>query len=149
MFEAAILDGASHTRAFFQVMLPMARPGLISVGIFNMLGQWNQFILPTVLMQPQSGDDPERYVLTQSLVQFEQQQGYASDLPVLFAGGDHRDDPDAGRVPVLPAPGPGGADLGNPETTDVTLRHRSHARRSRPRWRCPRCAHGPGNCSTS
>lgn len=86
VFEASILDGASHTRTFFQVMLPMAKPGLISVGIFNTLGQWNQFILPTVLMQPQSGDDPERYVLTQGLIQLQQQQGYASDLPVLFAG---------------------------------------------------------------
>ncbi|MEV4944823.1 carbohydrate ABC transporter permease [Streptomyces sp. NPDC053755] len=86
VFEAAILDGASHTRAFFQVMLPMAKPGLLSVGIFNTLGQWNQFVLPTVLMQPQSGDDPERYVLTQGLIQLQQQQGYATDLPVLFAG---------------------------------------------------------------
>ncbi|MEZ3179213.1 carbohydrate ABC transporter permease [Streptomyces pimonensis] len=86
VFEAAVLDGASHTRAFFQVMLPMAKPGLLSVGIFNTLGQWNQYILPTVLMQPQSGDDPERYVLTQGLIQLQQQQGYASDLPVLFAG---------------------------------------------------------------
>ncbi|WP_086866915.1 carbohydrate ABC transporter permease [Streptomyces viridochromogenes] len=86
VFEAAILDGASHSRTFFQVMLPMAKPGLLSVGIFNTLGQWNQFILPTVLMQPQSGDDPERYVLTQGLIQLQQQQGYASDLPVLFAG---------------------------------------------------------------
>ncbi|MGC0328947.1 N-acetylglucosamine transport system permease protein [Streptomyces sp. SAI-170] len=86
VFEAAILDGASHARTFFQVMLPMAKPGLISVGIFNTLGQWNQFILPTVLMQPQSGDDPERYVLTQGLIQLQQQQGYATDLPVLFAG---------------------------------------------------------------
>ncbi|MEU6534408.1 carbohydrate ABC transporter permease [Streptomyces sp. NPDC047000] len=86
VFEAAVLDGASHTRTFFQVMLPMARPGLISVGIFNTLGQWNQYILPTVLMQPQTGSDPERYVLTQGLIQLQQQQGYASDLPVLFAG---------------------------------------------------------------
>ncbi|MFE9771758.1 carbohydrate ABC transporter permease [Streptomyces sp. NPDC005931] len=86
VFEAAVLDGASHTRTFFQVMLPMAKPGLLSVGIFNTLGQWNQYILPTVLMQPQSGDDPERYLLTQGLIQLQQQQGYASDLPVLFAG---------------------------------------------------------------
>ncbi len=86
VFEAAVLDGASHTRTFFQVMMPMAKPGLLSVGIFNTLGQWNQYILPTVLMQPQSGDDPERYVLTQGLIQLQQQQGYASDLPVLFAG---------------------------------------------------------------
>ncbi|WP_328672032.1 carbohydrate ABC transporter permease [Streptomyces sp. NBC_00328] len=86
VFEAAVLDGASHTRAFFQVMLPMAKPGLLSVGIFNVLGQWNQYILPSVLMQPQSSSDPERYVLTQGLIQLQQQQGYATDLPVLFAG---------------------------------------------------------------
>ncbi|WP_240136714.1 carbohydrate ABC transporter permease [Streptomyces sp. MUM 178J] len=84
--EAAVIDGASHTRAFFQVMLPMAKPGLLSVGIFNALGQWNQYILPVVLMQPRDNSDPERYLLTQGLVQLQQQQGYASDLPVLFAG---------------------------------------------------------------
>ncbi|WP_406333580.1 carbohydrate ABC transporter permease [Streptomyces sp. NBC_00203] len=86
VFEAAVLDGASHTRAFFQVMLPMAKPGLLSVGIFNVLGQWNQYILPSVLMQPQNSSEPERYVLTQGLIQLQQQQGYATDLPVLFAG---------------------------------------------------------------
>ncbi|MFJ6937857.1 carbohydrate ABC transporter permease [Streptomyces sp. NPDC101132] len=84
--EAAVIDGASHTRIFFQVMLPMAKPGLISVGIFNTLGQWNQYILPSVLMQPQSSSDPERYLLTQGLIQLQQQQGYETDLPVLFAG---------------------------------------------------------------
>ena len=30
--EAAMIDGCSHTRLFFRVMLPMAKPGLISVG---------------------------------------------------------------------------------------------------------------------
>ncbi|MEV7413761.1 carbohydrate ABC transporter permease [Streptomyces sp. NPDC089919] len=84
--EAAVIDGASDTRIFFQVMLPMAKPGLISVGIFNVLGQWNQYILPSVLMQPTSSSDPERYLLTQGLIQLQQQQGYATDLPVLFAG---------------------------------------------------------------
>ncbi|WP_405603098.1 carbohydrate ABC transporter permease [Streptomyces sp. NBC_01410] len=84
--EAAVIDGASHTRVFFQVMLPMAKPGLLSVGIFNTLGQWNQYILPAVLMQPKDNADPERYLLTQGLIQLQQQQGYATDLPVLFAG---------------------------------------------------------------
>ncbi|GAA1373961.1 carbohydrate ABC transporter permease [Streptomyces beijiangensis] len=84
--EAAVIDGASHTRVFFQVMMPMAKPGLLSIGIFNVLGQWNQYILPSVLMQPQSSGEPERYMLTQGLIQLQQQQGYATDLPVLFAG---------------------------------------------------------------
>ncbi|MEE1926783.1 carbohydrate ABC transporter permease [Streptomyces sp. TRM 70351] len=84
--EAAVIDGASHTRAFFQVMLPMARPGLLSVGIFNVLGQWNQYILPVTLMQQRSGTDPDRSVLAQGLVNIMQQQGYEGDLPALYAG---------------------------------------------------------------
>lgn len=79
--EAAFVDGASHTRTFFQVMLPMAKPGLISVGIFNFLGQWNQYMLPTVL-----NTEPDRKVLTQGLVQLAVSQGYKGDWSGLFAG---------------------------------------------------------------
>ncbi len=46
LVEAAIIDGASHSQAFFKVMLPLAQPGLVTAAIFNFLGQWNQFILP-------------------------------------------------------------------------------------------------------
>ncbi|MER8013471.1 carbohydrate ABC transporter permease [Streptomyces griseoluteus] len=79
--EAAFVDGASHARTFFQIMLPMARPGLISVGIFNFLGQWNQYMLPTVL-----NTDPDKKVLTQGLVQLAVSQGYKGDWSGLFAG---------------------------------------------------------------
>ncbi|KRV51385.1 sugar ABC transporter permease [Wenjunlia vitaminophila] len=79
--EAAILDGASHTRTFFQVMLPMAKPGLISVGIFNFLGQWNQYLLPTVL---NTGEGKQ--VLPQGLVELAATQGYDGDWSGLFAG---------------------------------------------------------------
>ncbi|MEV7144688.1 carbohydrate ABC transporter permease [Streptomyces tauricus] len=79
--EAAFVDGASHTRTFFQVMLPMAKPGLISITIFNFLGQWNQYMLPTVL-----NTEPENKVLTQGLVQLAVSQGYKGDWSGLFAG---------------------------------------------------------------
>lgn len=79
--EAAMLDGASHTRTFFQVMLPMAKPGLISVGIFNFLGQWNQYMLPTVL-----NTNPDHHVLAQGLVELANGQGYKGDWSGLFAG---------------------------------------------------------------
>jgi N-acetylglucosamine transport system permease protein len=85
VYEAALIDGASHTRAFFQVMLPMAKPGLISVGIFNILGQWNQYLLPVVLMQSQHGEAPH-YMLSQGLVSLMVAQGYSGDFPALFAG---------------------------------------------------------------
>ncbi|MFD7001122.1 carbohydrate ABC transporter permease [Streptomyces mirabilis] len=79
--EAAFVDGASHTRTFFQIMLPMAKPGLVSVGIFNFLGQWNQYMLPTVL-----NTDPDKKVLSQGLVELATSQGYKGDWSGLFAG---------------------------------------------------------------
>ncbi|MEJ3654416.1 carbohydrate ABC transporter permease [Actinomycetes bacterium KLBMP 9759] len=78
--EAAMLDGCSHAGAFFRIMLPLAKPGLISVGIFNFLGLWNQFILPLVIM---TGDNQ---VLSQGLVVLASNQGYRSDWSALFAG---------------------------------------------------------------
>ncbi|WP_062214234.1 carbohydrate ABC transporter permease [Streptomyces sp. NBRC 109706] len=80
--EAATLDGASHTRTFFQIMMPMAKPGLISIGIFNFLGQWNQFVLPRVL----NVGDPDDAVLPQGLAALMVQQGYEGDWGALYAG---------------------------------------------------------------
>ncbi|RKN04077.1 carbohydrate ABC transporter permease [Streptomyces radicis] len=80
--EAATLDGASHTRTFFQIMMPMARPGLISIGIFNFLGQWNQFVLPRVL----NVGSPDDAVLPQGLAALMVQQGYEGDWGALYAG---------------------------------------------------------------
>lgn len=78
--EAAIVDGASHYRVFFNIMLPLAQPGLVAVGIFNVLGQWNQFILPLVLNPNQ-----DNYVLSQGLAFLAIQQGYQNDYSALFA----------------------------------------------------------------
>ena len=83
--EAAMVDGASHTTLFFRVMLPMARPGLISVGIFNVLGQWNQWYLPVLLMQP-AGGEAKHQVISQGLIDLSVNQGYKSDWSGLFAG---------------------------------------------------------------
>ena len=78
--EAALVDGASHYGIFFNIMLPMAAPGLIAMGIFNFLGQWNQFLLPLVLMP-----DENKYVLSQGLAFLAIKQGYANDYSALFA----------------------------------------------------------------
>jgi N-acetylglucosamine transport system permease protein len=78
--EAAILDGASQYQIFFQIMMPLAKPGLIAMGIFNFLGQWNQFLLPLVLMP-----NEDRYLLSQGLYFLAVQQGYQNDYGALFA----------------------------------------------------------------
>ena len=80
LHEAGIIDGANQYQVFFLIMLPLAQPGLISIGIFNFLGMWNQYILPLVLIS-----DPARYLLTQGLAYMLYQQFYGSDWSGLFA----------------------------------------------------------------
>ena len=79
--EAAMIDGAGHVRTFFRVMLPMARAGMVSVGIFNIIGQWAQYLLPVVLM----AGAPEKQVLTQGIASISVSAGYAADWSGLFA----------------------------------------------------------------
>jgi len=79
--EAAAIDGAGQWRTFFQVMLPMAVPGMASVAIFNFLGLWNQYLLPVALNTSQSN-----WVLSQAVASFASQAGYRSDFGRLFAG---------------------------------------------------------------
>jgi len=42
--EAAIVDGASPLRTFFSIVLPLARPGLVSVASLSFLLSWNEFL---------------------------------------------------------------------------------------------------------
>ena len=80
LHEAAIIDGANQYEVFFYIMLPLVRPGLLTMGIFNFLGQWNQFILPLILVSSK-----DRYVLPQGLQFLAVQQQYDSDFSALFA----------------------------------------------------------------
>lgn len=79
--EAARVDGCSYWGCFFRVMLPLAKPGLISVGIFNFMSMWNQYILPLVLIS-----DKSKYVLGLGVAKLSVDQGYRSDWGGLFAG---------------------------------------------------------------
>lgn len=46
--EAAIVDGASQFRVFWQIWLPLARPALAAVAIFTFVASWNNFIWPFI-----------------------------------------------------------------------------------------------------
>ena len=82
--EAATIDGANQYDIFFRVYLPLAKPGLITMGIFNFLGQWNQYILPNTLMITNE-DGNTHYVLSQGLYYLQAKQFYGSDWSGLFA----------------------------------------------------------------
>ena len=78
--EAAAIDGANEWRTFFQIMLPMAKPGLATVAIMNFLGLWNQFLLPVAL-----NTNRDNYVLSQGLAAFASAAGYDVNFGALFA----------------------------------------------------------------
>jgi raffinose/stachyose/melibiose transport system permease protein/N-acetylglucosamine transport system permease protein len=79
--EAALIDGASENAIFWRVMLPMARPGLVTVMILNAVGLWNEFLLAKAYMNVN-----EKYTLSVGLYQFYQSMQYNSDWVSLFAG---------------------------------------------------------------
>jgi len=80
LLEAATIDGANNFQLFFLVAIPLAQNGLVSMGIFNFLGMWNQYILPLVLVPSR-----EKYMLSQGLAFLQHQQRYQSDWSGLFA----------------------------------------------------------------
>lgn len=47
--EAALVDGASRMQVLYRVVLPLARPGIISTTIITFLFAWGQFLFPLVL----------------------------------------------------------------------------------------------------
>jgi len=79
--EASYMDGASHYSVFFQIMLPLARPGLISIGIMNVLNIWNEYILGTVFV-----NDPAKYTLPVGIAVMQAEMQYRTEWGPLFAG---------------------------------------------------------------
>jgi ABC-type glycerol-3-phosphate transport system permease component len=49
--EAAYIDGASRARLFWDIILPLARPGLITLAIFTFLGNFGAFFWPLVMIK--------------------------------------------------------------------------------------------------
>lgn len=49
--EAAAIDGASHWQIFWDVIMPLVRPGLATLGIFTFLGNYMSFFWPLVLIK--------------------------------------------------------------------------------------------------
>ena len=48
--EAASIDGCGPVRIFFQVVVPMLKPTMISVGILEIMGVWNDYLLPVLVL---------------------------------------------------------------------------------------------------
>lgn len=79
--EAALVDGANPNTIFWKVMLPMARPGLITVGILTSVNLWNEFLFAFTYI-----NSTEKYTLPVGLYKFYQTMQQTSDWTSLFAG---------------------------------------------------------------
>lgn len=77
--EAAILDGCSKSQAFWQVILPMCRPILVSSALLHALFAWNEFAFALVFL-----NNPNLKTLPVGLM--DMQSRLLTDWPVQFAG---------------------------------------------------------------
>lgn len=79
--EAALMDGANAWQIYWEVMFPLARPGVVTIGIFTFMNIWNDFFSPLIYLQ-----DPAKYPLALGLQLLSVNATYGSDHPKLFAG---------------------------------------------------------------
>ncbi|QYR19193.1 carbohydrate ABC transporter permease [Paenibacillus sp. sptzw28] len=79
MEDAARIDGASEFRIFWNIMVPMIRPAIATIVIFDFMAFWNSFIWPIVVL-----DDPNKYPLTAALQYLQGELSY--NFPYIAAG---------------------------------------------------------------
>lgn len=60
LFEAAKIDGAGPFRIYWTIVLPLIRPIIVAVVVFQTMGTWNDFLLPSVFL---SSTDKQTVVL--------------------------------------------------------------------------------------
>lgn len=52
--EAAALDGVSRLGFFFRMVIPLSLPGVVTVGILDFIGSWNNYVLPLYILNSQA-----------------------------------------------------------------------------------------------
>jgi multiple sugar transport system permease protein len=77
LLEAARLDGAGEQRTFFRIALPLMSPALVTVFLFQFVGIWNNYLLPSLMLNTSSLQP-----VTVGLVQWRAQ--FASGVPPLL-----------------------------------------------------------------
>ncbi|MDA8371204.1 MAG: carbohydrate ABC transporter permease [Nocardiopsaceae bacterium] len=77
LYEAMALDGAGPVRTFLQLVVPLSRSGISTVGVYAALQAWNGFIFPFILTQSH-----DNRLITLGLFEFQGQ--YRVDIPGLL-----------------------------------------------------------------
>lgn len=80
--EAARIDGAGPWRTFLSIMLPLARPSMVALGIFTFVQTWNDYLWPLV-----SATQREMFTITTGLASLQGNFAQATELGSLMARG--------------------------------------------------------------
>lgn len=76
--EATRIDGCGPISTFFRIILPLMQPGLVTIGIYNVVLLWNEFVFAFVLTS-----SPESRTLPLAIWDFQGQ--YWANIPVIMA----------------------------------------------------------------
>lgn len=76
--DAAVIDGCGHSRIYWRIIMPLARPGLVTLGVFSFMFSWNNFLWPLIML-----NSKELFTLPLGLVSFQGQ--FSTDWPVMMA----------------------------------------------------------------
>jgi len=76
--EAAAIDGANRLQILWRVMLPLARPALVTLFLFTFIGEWNDLFKPLVFTTR-----PELRTVQLALAEFQEQ--FTNNWPLMMA----------------------------------------------------------------
>lgn len=79
--NAARIDGASEFRIFTQIILPNAVPAILTVGMFNFMGNWNDLLWPLIMTSK-----PETRTITAGLAMLTGHGSSVTPYGVVMAG---------------------------------------------------------------
>lgn len=78
LYESMNLDGASDWKVFLRLVLPLSVPAITTVGVYNALNSWNNFLFPLILTQSSE-------VRTLPLSLWTYQGEFQADIPAVLA----------------------------------------------------------------
>lgn len=79
--ESAFIDGASLFKTFRTIIVPLAMPGIVTIGIFTFIGLYNSFLAPFIYLS-----DPGKYTIGVMMYNAYELMKYKSDWVTLCAG---------------------------------------------------------------
>jgi multiple sugar transport system permease protein len=79
LLEAARIDGASEWRIFAAVVVPLLRPIIVTLAVFTLLGTWNDFMWPLIVLS-----DQQLYTLPVALASLARE--HVQDNELMMAG---------------------------------------------------------------